>query len=285
MVNRVLTIRTILDYIGEYFPSLLFWDGYHKHEIRQPKRFYKHRSGMPNEIRIEFDSEDKNGNWESINQTAINLWKAGYSFAVFSVEGGRSPHIHIYDCDELENWSKESRTNYRKKFLKKYCPKDSNPDIDLCDEKHLCALEFANHFKYHKPKLLLSFFDNGTLSNQGMDLEIWKEMTFGKKKPIKLQKLLKRNVSKKFGDILKETQRDLIITNLTFEQVFDKYNIKYKGRMALCPFHADKDNSLSFTNKNGLWKCWGAGCGTKGDIITMVKMLEEKKRNDNEKRS
>jgi len=47
--------------------------------------------------------------------------------------------------------------------------------------------------------------------------------------------------------------------------------------MALCPFHADGNNSLSFSNEKGLWKCWGDGCGAKGDIITLIKMLKEKK--------
>jgi len=275
MKKRVLTIRTIFDYIDEYFPSLLFWDGIHKHEIRRSDRFYKHRWGMPNEIRIEFDTEDVNKNWENINETAMNLWKAGYSFAIFSVEGGRSPHLHMYDCDELENWTIDKRAIYRRKFLKKYCPKGSNPDFELCEERHLCALEFVNHFKYNKPKKLLSFFDNGQLANQGMDTEIWSKMKYGEDKQIKEKKLLKNRRSKKFGDSIKETQRDLIINNLTFEEVFDKYNIEYKGKHALCPFHADGKNSLSFTNNNGLWKCWGAGCGEKGDIITLIKKLED----------
>jgi len=43
----------------------------------------------------------------------------------------------------------------------------------------------------------------------------------------------------------------------------------------VCPFHADKDPSISFTNGKGLWKCWGDGCGEKGDIISMIKKLEE----------
>jgi len=272
-MEQSFNITTLFDYIQMYYPNLFFWDGFSKHEKRNPAKSYKHRGGMPNEIRIEFDSKDTNKNWENINQTAINLWGAGYSFAVFYVEGGRSPHLHLYDCDELDNFKTNERNSYRIKFLQKFCPKESNPDFGLCDEKHLCALEFAIHFKYKKPKQLLSFFDNGRLSNQSMDNEIRNEFLFGKKKKV-VKKIIKKRL--KFGDMLRQKPRDKIISLLNFEKVFDKYGVEYRGKMALCPFHADKDKSLSFSNEKGLWKCFG--CNVKGDIITMIKMLMEVKK-------
>lgn len=269
----ILNFYTILDYIQEYYPNLLFWDGYCKHEPFKLNKTYKHRQGMPNEIRIEFDSKDYNKNWKNINLTAINLWKKGYSFAIFYVEGGRSPHIHIYDIDELDNIPIKKRNIYRENFLNKFCPKESNPDKGLCDEKHLCALEFSQHFKYKKQKKLLSLFWQG--KNQGMDNKIYCEMFMEKTKTRKIEKLLHKKKSQKLGDMMKDTQRDLIINNLNFETVFDKYNVEYKGKMALCPFHADKDKSLSFSSEKGLWKCFG--CNAKGDIITIIKMLMELK--------
>jgi len=272
-MEQFLTIKTIFDHIREYYPTLMFWDGLSKHEPRKDFKSYKHRAGMPNEIRIEFDSEDTNGNWVSVNDTAINLWKEGYSFAIFYVEGGRSPHIHIYDIDELDKFPIETRNNYRNRFLKKFCPKGSEPDFGLCDEKHLCALEFATHFKYNKPKQLLHLFWQG--KNQGMDTPIYSEMFLGKEKRETIKKLLGKKKPKKFGEMLKGTQRDLIIDNLNFETIFDKYKVEYRGKMALCPFHADKDKSLSFSNEKGLWKCFG--CQAKGDIITMIKKLKELK--------
>jgi len=272
MKNQILNLITIKDYILEYYPKLLWWDGFHKHEIWNNQRGFKHRQGMPNEIRIEFDGKNINKNWGSINLTAINLWNAKYSFAIFYVNGGRSPHIHIYDIDELDNFKFERRNYYREKFLQKFCPKDSNPDLELCNEKHLCALEFVNHFKYKKPKQLLSLFWQG--KNQGMDSEIFCEMVMGKEEK-KIEKLLHKKRKKKFGDLIKETQRDLIISNLNFETIFKKYKIEYKGKMALCPFHADSNKSLSFSNEKGLWNCFG--CNAKGDIITLIKLLEEVK--------
>ena len=73
----------------------------------------------------------------------------------------------------------------------------------------------------------------------------------------------------------------MLLQAYDFLEVFDKYGVEYKGKMAVCPFHVDTQGSLSFTNKNGLWKCWG--CSDKGDIISMIKKLEDLK-NDNKKR-
>lgn len=268
--NKVFSLHTIRDYILDYFPNLLWWDGYSKHEPFNETKSYKHRQGMPNEIRIEFDDKDTNQNFIHANFTCINLINEGLSFAVFYVEGGRSPHIHIYDLDELESLSYEQRTKYRNKFLTKVCPKGSNPDRGLCDEKHLCALEFVNHFKYYNPKSLLFYHWQGR--NISIDLDIKLEVLFNNKK----EKPKEKKIQKKLGDLVLGKPRDVIIANCDFEKVFDVYKISYKGKMALCPFHNDTNYSLSFSNDKGLWKCFGSGCEVKGDIITLVKMLEEK---------
>jgi len=268
MGSRVLSPILIRDYIIKYFPETLWWDGFAKHQTWNTERSFKHRAGLPNEIRIEFDSEDLNKNWENINLTAVKLCELGYSFAVYFVEGGRSPHIHIYDLDELETLSESNRTLYRQKFLSKVCPTGSEPDRGLCEEKHLCALEFAVHFKHKSPKNLLFYFDNG--KNQSIDFEI--KYSLMHKKPKKLKSLKPRDM--KLGDIIKNNVRQTIINNLCFETVFDKYEVSYRGKMAVCPFHNDTDASLSFSNEKGLWKCFG--CQAKGDIITMIKMLKER---------
>lgn len=271
-MDKFLTITTLRDYILYYFPETIFWDGFHKHEKWNSLRSFKHRSGLPNEIRIEFDSDSREQNWTWANETAIKLNSLKLSFAIFYVEGGRSPHIHIYDLDELETLEYEQRVEYRKLFLNFVCPKDAKPDQALCDEKHLCALEFVNHFKYNKPKQLLNIFWNGR--NQGLDYSI-KYSLHEKAWYPKKKKIEKKEIT--LTDILRNQVREKIIENLTFETVFDKYGVKYKGHMAVCPFHADGDNSLSFSNEKGVWKCFGDGCGKDGDIITMVKLLKEKK--------
>lgn len=273
MKDRLLELKTIRDYILKHFPETLWWDGFNKHERFDSQHSYKHRQGMPNEIRIEFDSKDLDKNWEDINFTAIKLNEEGYSFAIFSVDGGRSPHLHIYDLDELETLSYDQRTTYRNKFLTKICPKGSEPDKGLSDEKHLCALEFANHFKHKNPKKLLSYFWNGR--NQGIDFDLKMEVLEGERTK---KKIVIKEKPLKFGDQLKLKRSDFIKSKLSFEQVFDKYEVDYRGHMALCPFHADKDRSLSFSNEKSLWKCFG--CEEKGDIITLVRKLKELKDGD-----
>lgn len=268
MREKTLTLGIIRDYILKHYPEeLLWWDGYHKHETFNPKRSYKHRQGMPNEIRIEFDNDDKCKNWEATNFVALELDNLKYSFAIYYTEGGRGPHIHIYDLDELELLIYEQRTIYRQRFLKKICG-EYDPDIALCDEKHLCALEFVNHFKYNKPKRLLKYFWNNM--NMGIDHDLKHDIKFCKKK-----NTAKPNKKIKFGDLLWSKRRDLIIRECCFGIVFDKYNVNYKGHMAQCPFHNDTNYSLSFSNEKGLWKCFG--CSSKGDIITLIKLLQEVK--------
>jgi len=270
MNKKILTLGMIRDYILKYYPDLLWWDGYHKHEPFNRDRFYKHRQGMPNEIRIEFDYKDTNKNWEAINYVAIELCELNYSFAIFYVDGGRGPHIHIYDLDELENLKYDQRTQYRKLFLKKVCG-EHNADVELCEEKHLCALEFATHFKYNKPKKLLYYFDNG--KNMGIDLDIKLNIMFNK---IKKSKMIKDKTKIKFGDMLRLSKTDFIIKMCSFEKVLDKYKVNYKGHMAQCPFHNDTNYSLSFTNEKGLWKCFG--CESKGNVFTLIKMLRKIKK-------
>ncbi len=265
-MNKELTLATIRDYILNTFPETLWWDGYHKHEMFNIQRAYKHRQGLPNEIRIEFDYENVNKNWESINFTAMKLDKLRYSFAIFSTEGGRGPHLHIYDLDELEELDIYQRKLYREKFLEKICI-DYKPDIELCDEKHLCALEFATHFKYNKPKRLLHYFNNGP--NQGIDLKLKLAILRGK---INIFKPIKKDYKNlKFGDSLRLSATDIIIKRCSFEKILDKYKVKYKGHMAQCPFHNDTNYSLSFTNEKGLWKCFG--CEAKGNVFSLIKML------------
>ena len=260
---KEINLGNIRDEILKYYPELLWWDGKSKHQVFNPDKAYKHRQGMPNEIRIEFDYDDLNKSFVDIHLTSVNLYKAGYSFAVFYVDGGRSPHIHIYNLDELETLTYEQRTEYRELFIKRYCPAKSEPDLGLCDEKHLCSLEFVNHFKYNKPKQLLHYFDNGL--NQGIDLDIKLKVLFEEK--INNNNLTKQDI------VYYSNNLDYIIKNCNFEKILDNFNIKHRGHMAICPFHNDTNMSLSFSNAKGLWRCFG--CDARGNVITLYKKLKE----------
>ena len=46
-----------------------------------------------------------------------------------------------------------------------------------------------------------------------------------------------------------------------------------KGWFGLCPFHNDKNPSLSINPKENLWQCFG--CGAAGDVIRFVEMFDQ----------
>jgi len=46
-----------------------------------------------------------------------------------------------------------------------------------------------------------------------------------------------------------------------------------KGYVGLCPFHADKNPSLSLTPGENLWKCFGCGAG--GDAIRFLELFDK----------
>ncbi len=58
-----------------------------------------------------------------------------------------------------------------------------------------------------------------------------------------------------------------------------RYGSKVKGNMAICPFHDDKDPSLSLSPEKNMFNCFG--CEAKGDIITFYKKLKEMKNEKN----
>ena len=68
--------------------------------------------------------------------------------------------------------------------------------------------------------------------------------------------------------------------DLKITDIADQFHIKpLKRKLRICPFHNDKDPSLSLSNEKGVFNCFG--CGVKGNIITFHAMLKEVKRNAN----
>ena len=45
-----------------------------------------------------------------------------------------------------------------------------------------------------------------------------------------------------------------------------------KGYFGLCPFHEDKNPSLSVNPDSNLWQCFG--CGASGDVIRFVELYD-----------
>jgi len=81
------------------------------------------------------------------------------------------------------------------------------------------------------------------------------------------------NLNKENIKVSKDTSTILLKDKIKITDIAKKYGIKVKNNKALCPFHEDKDPSLSLSNEKGLFHCFG--CNTSGDIIKFIQMLEE----------
>jgi len=70
--------------------------------------------------------------------------------------------------------------------------------------------------------------------------------------------------------------RNFFKGDLKIMDIANEYNIRpLNKKLRVCPFHADKDPSLSLSNEKGVFNCFG--CGAKGNIITFKAMLEKRK--------
>jgi len=68
--------------------------------------------------------------------------------------------------------------------------------------------------------------------------------------------------------------------DLKITDIANDFGIKpFNRNLRICPFHKDKDPSLSLNNEKGIFNCFG--CGVKGNIITFYSMLKKEKSNAN----
>ena len=66
-----------------------------------------------------------------------------------------------------------------------------------------------------------------------------------------------------------------ILSKLRIEDVIGEYiQLKKSGRRysAVCPFHADKDPSMSVNTEKGFWHCFGCGAG--GNLFSFIMKIE-----------
>ncbi len=81
---------------------------------------------------------------------------------------------------------------------------------------------------------------------------------------------------KKKGSVIKiNPRRKLIKDKLKIIQVAKEYGLEIKGNKTKCPFHEDKDPSLTFYPITNTFHCFG--CKKSGDVIKFVKRMESDK--------
>ncbi len=68
--------------------------------------------------------------------------------------------------------------------------------------------------------------------------------------------------------------------DLKITEIADDFGLKpLRRKLRVCPFHADKNPSLSLSNEKGVFNCFG--CSAKGNIITFYAMLKKVRPNVN----
>lgn len=208
-----------------------------------------------NNDEIVFDYDHREQGFQGVNFTAINLYRAGYKFEVYYAEGQKSPHLHVKNIKGLEKLDSEQLRKYKKLFMKKYSPGEFLNYLDIqLTTKHRIAEENKLHYKYQTIKKLLSVFNED--KENFVEGYLFEEAKKQRKVEVKIN-----------------PEAFLLKDKIPITAIAQKFNLKIKGNMAICPFHNDKNPSLSLSNKKGLFYCFG--CGVKGDLITFYKMLRE----------
>jgi hypothetical protein len=72
----------------------------------------------------------------------------------------------------------------------------------------------------------------------------------------------------KYNDLTINKLRDLSILNVATRLGITLKGTGQEGRLAICPYHNDKNPSLHFSRKKNIFKCFV--CGAKGDLFKLV---------------
>ena len=221
-----------------------------QHYVEQFGRLIKQ-----NEIVFDFDSRDFG--FHGINFTGINLARAGYKFEIWYAEGQQSPHLHIKNISGLEGLEQEQLRKFKKLFMRKYTPKKYLQFLDIqLTGKHRIAKENELHYKYNTIKKLCG---------------IWNE----DKENFAESELIEEAKQEEKIEVSIDPDAFLLKDKIKITDIARKYGLKVRGNMAICPFHDDKNPSLSLSDEKGVFHCFG--CNVSGDIITFYGKLKRLK--------
>jgi len=118
--------------------------------------FANTRTQLKTELRAETDKLSPERAQSFMAEISLELLKKEIHFCVFYAEGQRSPHIIIYDFQELAELTPFQRMKARAKFWRWVIPFRMHIlDASLWDDSHYVPLEFAPHWKYGSPFDLL----------------------------------------------------------------------------------------------------------------------------------
>lgn len=122
-------------------------------------------------------------------------------------------------------------------------------------------LQTIKMFRYYNFSIMNILFD------KAIELSSYTEYELNKNFDSVIHDLdTKESIKKKDGKFKRE-----ITSRLKISDVIKKYGFKIKGNKIICPFHPDKEPSLSFSDKKNTFFCFG--CRAKGDIIEFERRL------------
>ncbi len=207
----------------------------------------------PNEII--FDVDNREHGFHGINFIAINLYNDGIKFEIWFAKGGKSPHLHVKDIEGMEDLKEEQLTKYKKLFLKKYCPKEYIPYLDLqVAGRHRIATENKPHWRYKTIKELMNVWNEDKINFVDLALQ-------------EIAKSVEKTIYEHNSAVIKGTP----ITS-----VAERFKLKRKGKLFYCPFHKDTAPSLSLSNEKGLYNCFGCpAAGTTKMLWQKLKRMEK----------
>lgn len=108
------------------------------------------RNKTNSETCLEIDKLDEDKSFNLICETIASLMRDKIHFAIFYAKGQRSPHIRIYDFDELEELNPQQRIKAQVEFWRRHIPFGcfQYADTGMFVDEHTMQLEFATHWKY-----------------------------------------------------------------------------------------------------------------------------------------
>lgn len=122
------------------------------HEIE----YHNSRTQICSELRAETDKLDFKKTIEFICEICLELIKKRIHFSVFYADGQKSPHIIIYDFEELSELNPYQRTKARAKFWRWIIPfRVHLLDNAIWNDDQLVPIEFGLHWKYQTPFRLI----------------------------------------------------------------------------------------------------------------------------------
>ncbi len=119
-----------------------------KYQFFNPK--FNTRTKINSETCFEIDKLEFEKAINIMCEVILSLIRSNFHFAVFFAEGQRSPHIRVYDLEELNDLDPKQRIKAQIEFWRRHVPFGlfQYGDSGMFVDNHPLQMEFAPHWKY-----------------------------------------------------------------------------------------------------------------------------------------